>query len=56
MAGWLIPSLNPKGSVSVGSAWQSWRQIALIPGSSWYAFRARSSAASSRSRVRRQSA
>ena len=49
-----MPSLNPNGSVSVGSAWQSWRQIALIPGdSSRYAFRARSSAASSRWRVRR---
>ena len=32
MAGWLMPSRNPNGSVSVGSAWQSWRQIAVIPG------------------------
>ena len=31
MAGWLMPSLKPNGSVSVGSAWQSCRQIAVIP-------------------------
>src|SRR5215510_1176356 len=31
IAGWLMPSLNPNGSVSVGKAWQFCRQMASIP-------------------------
>ncbi len=33
IAGWLMPSLKPNGSVSVGRAWQSCRQMGVIPAS-----------------------